>query len=362
MKPVYNFSAGPAILPRDVLLKAQSELLDWKNQGTSVMEVSHRGKPFMDIAAKAEQDLRDLMNIPTNYKILFCQGGGRAQFAAVPLNLLGHKTTADYIDGGYWAHSAIEEATKYCKVNAININHIHPDGMKGVKAMKDWAVSDDSAFIHYCPNETIDGIAIHEAPDFGDKVVVADYSSSILSREIDVTRFGVIYAGAQKNIGPAGLTIVIIREDLLDRAHLHTPSVLNYQVLAKNDSMFNTPPTFAWYMTGLVFEWLKQQGGVKGMEARNDEKQALLYKTIDENDFYINQICAQNRSWMNVPFQLADNSLDALFLKEAEQEGLQALKGHRAVGGVRASIYNAMGLDGVKALCDFMNEFARKRG
>lgn len=362
MHQVFNFSAGPAMLPEAVLKRAQAELLDWNNQGTSVMEVSHRGKPFMEIAAKAEQDLRDLMNIPSHYKVLFSHGGARAQFAAIPLNLLGHHTAADYIDGGYWAHSAIEEAQKYCDVNVIDINHVHPDGMRGVKPMREWQLNDNAAYVHYCPNETIDGIAIHEQPDFGDKVVVADYSSSILSREIDVNRYDVIYAGAQKNIGPAGLTIVIIKEELLDRAKSLTPSILNYQVLAENDSMFNTPPTFAWYLSGLVFEWLKENGGIKAMEARNEAKQALLYSAIDSNDFYINRVCANNRSWMNIPFQLADSQLDGAFLKEAEAAGLQALKGHRAIGGMRASLYNAMGIEGVKALCDFMAEFAKKHG
>ncbi|SET12955.1 3-phosphoserine/phosphohydroxythreonine transaminase [Thorsellia anophelis] len=362
MHQVFNFSAGPAMLPEAVLEKAQAELRNWNNQGTSVMEVSHRGKPFMEIAAKAEQDLRELMNIPNNYKVLFAHGGARAQFAAIPLNLLGLKTTADYIDGGYWAHSAVEEAQKYCKVNVIDINHVHPDGMRGVKPMREWLLTDEAAYVHYCPNETIDGIAIHEQPDFSGKIVVADYSSSILSREIDVSRYDVIYAGAQKNIGPAGLTIIIIKEDLLDRANSVTPSILNYKILAENDSMFNTPPTFAWYLSGLVFEWLKENGGIKAMEARNEAKQALLYKAIDSNDFYINRICANNRSWMNIPFQLADSKLDELFLKEAEASGLQALKGHRALGGMRASIYNAMGLEGVQALCDFMDVFAKKHG
>lgn len=362
MSQVFNFSAGPAMLPKAVLEQAQAELLDWNGQGTSVMEVSHRGKPFMQVAAEAEQDLRDLMNIPANYKVLFCHGGARAQFAAVPLNLLGHKTTADYIDGGYWAHSAVEEAKKYCSPNIINISHIHPDGMQGVKSMRDWELSEESAFVHYCPNETIDGIAIHEQPIWEDKVVVADYSSSILSRQIDVSRYGVIYAGAQKNIGPAGLTIVIVREDLLDRANKNTPSILDYGVLSQNESMFNTPPTFAWYLSGLVFKWLKAQGGIKAIEEKNDAKQALLYQAIDNEDFYINRICANNRSWMNVPFQLADKSLDDLFLKEAEKAGLQALKGHRATGGVRASIYNAMPIEGVKALADFMAHFVKTKG
>ncbi|ASY79141.1 3-phosphoserine/phosphohydroxythreonine transaminase [Pectobacterium polaris] len=361
MTQIFNFSAGPAMLPVEVLRRAEQELCNWNGLGTSVMEISHRSKEFMQVAAESEQDLRDLLKIPSNYKVLFCHGGARAQFAAVPLNLLGERSTADYIDGGYWAHSAINEAEKYCKPNVIDVKTRVGD-LRGIKPMREWKLSDDAAFVHYCPNETIDGIAIEEEPDFGDKIVVADYSSSILSRRIDVSRYGVIYAGAQKNIGPAGLTLVIVREDLLGKARRELPSILDYQVLADNDSMFNTPPTFAWYLSGMVFKWLKEYGGLAEMEKRNQEKADLLYSAIDGNDFYRNDVAIANRSRMNVPFLLADSALDKVFLEESVAAGLHALKGHRVVGGMRASIYNAMPLEGVKALTEFMADFARRHG
>lgn len=361
MTQVYNFSAGPAMLPVEVLRRAEQELRNWHGLGTSVMEISHRSKEFMQVAEEAEKDLRDLMNIPANYKVLFCHGGARAQFAAVPLNLLGDSDSADYIDGGYWAHSAVKEAQKYCTPNVIDVT-THDNGVTGILPMKQWKLSDNAAYVHYCPNETIDGLAINEEPDFGNKIVVADYSSSILSRPVDVSRYGVIYAGAQKNIGPAGLTVVIVREDLLGKARTELPSILDYKVLAENDSMFNTPPTFAWYLSGLVFKWLKEQGGLGEMEKRNQAKAELLYGAIDRTDFYRNQVATANRSWMNVPFQMIDPSLDKLFLSEAEAQGLQALKGHRVAGGMRASIYNAMPIEGVKALTDFMADFERLHG
>ncbi|CAG75493.1 phosphoserine aminotransferase [Pectobacterium atrosepticum SCRI1043] len=361
MTQIFNFSAGPAMLPVEVLRRAEQELCNWNGLGTSVMEISHRSKEFMQVAAESEQDLRDLLKIPSNYKVLFCHGGARAQFAAVPLNLLGERSTADYIDGGYWAHSAINEAEKYCTPNVIDVK-TRIDDLRGIKPMREWKLSDDAAFVHYCPNETIDGIAIEEEPDFGDKIVVADYSSSILSRRIDVSRYGVIYAGAQKNIGPAGLTLVIVREDLLGKARRELPSILDYQVLADNDSMFNTPPTFAWYLSGMVFKWLKEHGGLAEMEKRNQEKADLLYSAIDGNDFYRNDVALANRSRMNVPFLLADSALDKVFLEESVAAGLHALKGHRVVGGMRASIYNAMPLEGVKALTEFMADFARRHG
>ncbi|MBE5203063.1 3-phosphoserine/phosphohydroxythreonine transaminase [Pectobacterium quasiaquaticum] len=361
MTQIFNFSAGPAMLPVEVLRRAEQELCNWNGLGTSVMEISHRSKEFMQVAAESEQDLRDLLKIPSNYKVLFCHGGARAQFAAVPLNLLGERTTADYIDGGYWAHSAINEAEKYCTPNVIDVK-TRVDGLRGIKPMREWQLSDDAAFVHYCPNETIDGIAIEEEPDFGDKIVVADYSSSILSRRIDVSRYGVIYAGAQKNIGPAGLTLVIVRDDLLGKARRELPSILDYQILADNDSMFNTPPTFAWYLSGMVFKWLKEYGGLAEMEKRNQEKADLLYSAIDGNDFYRNDVAVANRSRMNVPFLLADAALDKVFLEESVAAGLHALKGHRVVGGMRASIYNAMPLEGVKALTEFMADFARRHG
>jgi len=340
---------------------AQQELVNWHGLGTSVMEISHRSKEFIAVAQEAEQDLRDLLSIPANYKVLFCHGGARAQFAALPLNLLGDKDQADYINAGYWAQSAIKEAHKYCTPNDIDVLTL-VDGLLAVKPMAEWPLNDDAAYVHYCPNETIDGVSIDETPDFGDKIVIGDFSSTILSQPIDVSRFGVIYAGAQKNIGPAGLTIVIVREDLLGKARPELPSILDYKVLAENDSMFNTPPTFAWYLSGMVFKWLKRQGGVAEMAKRNEAKAALLYATIDNSKLYRNKVAPANRSKMNVPFQLADASLDGQFLKEAEALGLQALKGHRVAGGVRASIYNAMPLAGVQALTDFMIDFERRHG
>ncbi|MEI7255762.1 3-phosphoserine/phosphohydroxythreonine transaminase [Dickeya dadantii] len=361
MTQIFNFSAGPAMLPVEVLRRAEQELCNWHGLGTSVMEISHRSKEFMQVAGESEQDLRDLLKIPSNYKVLFCHGGARAQFAAVPLNLLGDSTKADYIDGGYWAHSAVKEAEKYLTPNVIDVK-TRVDGLRGVQPMREWALSDDAAYVHYCPNETIDGLAIEETPDFGDKIVVADYSSSILSRLLDVSRYGVIYAGAQKNVGPAGLTLVIVREDLLGKARRELPSILDYKTLADNDSMFNTPPTFAWYLSGMVFKWLKEQGGLLEMEKRNQAKADLLYAAIDGSDFYRNDVVRANRSRMNVPFQLADATLDPVFLQEAQAAGLHALKGHRVVGGMRASIYNAMPLDGVKALTEFMVGFERRHG
>lgn len=355
MSKVYNFSAGPAGLPKAVMEKAQQEFVEWNGLGTSVMEISHRSKEFIKVAEEAEQDLRDLLNIPDNYKVLFCQGGARAQFAAVPLNLLGSSKKATYIDAGYWAESAVKEASKYCEVDAF-VAKTERDGKTAVLPASGWDIASDAAYVHFCPNETIDGIEISELPQT-DKPIVADMSSNILSREIDVSKYGVIYAGAQKNIGPAGLCIAIVRDDLLELASELVPSFINYKVLAEKDSMFNTPPTFAWYLSGLVFKWLKEQGGVAEMEKTNKEKASLLYNQIDGSDFYINNVHEANRSRMNVPFQLAKPELDGLFLEQAEQRGLVALKGHRAVGGMRASIYNAVPLEGVQALVEFMQEF-----
>lgn len=361
MTQVFNFSSGPAMLPVEVLRRAEQELCNWKGLGTSVMEISHRSEAFTQVAKQAEQDLRDLLQIPDNYSVLFCHGGARAQFAAVPMNLLGGAKTADYVDSGYWAQSAIKEAKKYCEPNIINaLTEIK--GKQAITPMSEWQLTDQAAYVHYCPNETIDGIAIDEEPDFGDKVVVADLSSTILSRTIDVSRYGVIYAGAQKNIGPAGLTLVIVRKDLLGKASNSLPSILDYKVLADNDSMFNTPPTFAWYLAGLVFQWLKAHGGVSEIEKINQQKARLLYQAIDQSGFYRNNIHEKNRSRMNIPFQLADETLDKLFIEQSFAAGLHELKGHRIVGGMRASIYNAMPLEGVQALADFMREFERRHG
>ncbi|GFN45963.1 3-phosphoserine/phosphohydroxythreonine transaminase [Candidatus Regiella insecticola] len=362
MPSVYNFSAGPAMLPAEVLLQAQQELCHWQELGVSVMEISHRSKEFMQVIKESEKDLRELLKIPDNYKVLFCHGGARGQFAAVPLNILAEKKTADYIDSGYWARSAIDEAKKYCTPNVIKVI-TDTAGKVGIKPMKDWPLDDNAAYLHYCPNETIEGVAIHEQPCFyNKKVVVADFSSCILSRPIDVKRYGVIYAGAQKNIGPAGLTLVIVREDLLGHAHPLTPSIFNYNALAEKDSMFNTPPTFAWYLAGLVFKWLLKQGGLEEMEKHNRVKAEWLYSAIDDSKLYRNNVEKNYRSWMNVPFRLLDPALEKRFFAEAEKKGLKALKGHSVAGGVRASIYNAMPTEGVKALTAFMSEFERDHG
>lgn len=361
MNQVFNFSSGPAMLPTEVLQWAEQELCNWHGLGISVMEISHRSKEFIQLAQESEQDLRELLKIPDNYKVLFCHGGARAQFAAVPMNLLGTELNADYINSGYWSHSAMNEAKKYCHPHVINVV-TEINGLRSVKPMRDWVLSVNSTYIHYCPNETIDGLAIDELPDFDDRVVVADCSSTLLSRPLDVSRFGLIYASAQKNIGPAGLTLVIVREDLLGHARKELPSILNYQILAENHSMFNTPPTFSWYLSCLVFKWLKTQGGLVAIDKRNKAKADLLYCSIDDSDFYHNNIAHANRSRTNVPFQLADSNLEKLFLKESQAAGLYALKGHRVIGGMRASIYNAMPLEGVKTLVEFMRNFSCRHG
>ena len=356
----YNFSAGPAALPSAVLEQAQEELLNWHNYGSSIMEMSHRSAEFMSVAQRATQDLRDLLEIPANYKVLFLQGGAVQQFAAVPLNLLPESGSADYVNTGIWSKRAIAEAKNYGKVNVIASTE--DDNFTFVPEFEDWQLSEDTAYVHYTPNETIGGLEFPWVPETGDTPLVADYSSTILSRPIDVSRYGVIYAGAQKNIGPAGLTVVIVRDDLLGNARKETPSVMNYQVQAEGDSMINTPPTFAWYLAGLVFQWLKKQGGLAAMAEVNQRKANKLYSFIDNNDFYSNPIKESDRSWMNIPFRLADESLDALFLEQSQSAGLLNLKGHRSVGGMRASIYNAVPEEAVDALINFMVDFANKQG
>jgi len=359
MSSVYNFCAGPAMLPVDVMKKAQSEFLNFADTGSSVMELSHRSKEFLVVAEQAEANLRKLMAIPENYKVLFCHGGGRGQFSAVALNLLGETKKADYIVSGSWSKLAAEEASHYGNINVFNAIE-HTDGVQRIKPSSEWPISPDAAYVHYCPNETVDGIEIFEVPNTGNIPLVADMSSTILSREFDVSKFGLIYAGAQKNIGPSGLTLVIVREDLLGKAHLDTPSILNYEIQAKNGSMYNTPPTYAWYLAGLVFDWLLAKGGVSAMAEINHHKAQLLYQYIDQSTFYKNSIVPDNRSLMNIPFWLADDSLSAEFVKQAEAQGLTALKGHRMVGGMRASIYNAMPIEGVQALINFMDSFAQQ--
>ena len=360
MSRIYNFSPGPAALPTAVLERARDELLDWHGAGMSVMEMSHRGKEFITIAAQAEAKLRTLLAVPPEYKVLFLQGGALAQNAMVPLNLLGERRVADYVDTGSWSEKSIAEARKYCEV------HVAASSADAkytyVPPQSSWQLAPDTAYVHICTNETIGGVEYPWMPERLDVPIVADMSSHILSRVIDVSRFGVIYAGAQKNIGPAGLTVVIVREDLLGRARRDTPSVFDYAVQSKNESMFNTPPTYSIYVAGLVFEWLLAQGGVPAIEARNVAKAKLLYDTLDALDFYVTPVRREDRSRMNVPFKLRDESLDGAFLKGAEALGMKQLKGHRSVGGMRASIYNAMPVEGVQALCDYLREFARVNG
>ncbi len=361
LSSTFNFCAGPAMLPAEVMQQAQQEMLNWQEQGCSVMEISHRSSAFISLAKQAEQDLRDLLAIPDNYQVLFCHGGGRGQFSAVPMNLSHPEQSADYLLSGSWSSSALQEATKYLRTSIVAKPQIE-NGKMGMPAPSTWSLNPNAAFFHYCSNETVDGLEINDVPAVGNVPLVADMSSNILSRQIDVSRFGLIYAGAQKNIGPSGLSVVIVREDLLDRARTETPSILHYALQAQNDSMFNTPPTFAWYLAGLVFQWLKRQGGVAKMAELNAQKTQLLYQTIDQNDFYRNTVAESFRSKMNIPFQLADSTLDQEFLTQAQQAGLLALKGHRSVGGMRASIYNAMPIEGVVALTDFMQDFSRRMG
>jgi len=359
MSEIFNFCAGPAMLPKAVMVKAQQEFLNWQNTGSSVMELSHRSDIYMKMAANAESDLRDLMSIPDNYKVLFCHGGGRGQFSAVPLNLLPEGKSADYIISGSWSEAAAAEAKNFGDINVININQ-ELDSQSTLIDSKDWPLKPDAAYVHYCPNETVNGIEINTIPETNGVPLVADMSSTILSHEIDVSKFGLIYAGAQKNIGPSGLTIIIVREDLLGNAHKATPCIMNYKMSADNDSMYNTPPTYGWYLAGLVFQWLKEVGGVNAIAKVNQAKAELLYQTIDNSELYLNHIDTQYRSKMNIPFWLKDESLNEQFLKESEQAGLTALLGHRIVGGMRASIYNAMPIEGVQALVTFMQEFEKK--
>jgi len=360
MTRVFNFSAGPAALPAEVLEQAQSEMLDWNGSGMSVMEMSHRGKEFMSIAEQAEADLRRLMNIPDNYKVLFLQGGASAQFAMVPLNLLRGKAGADYINTGAWSKKAIAEGRRFCDVNVAASSEASK--FTTVPAQDGWALNDDAAYVHYTPNETIGGVEFHWIPETGNVPLVADMSSTILSRPVDVSRYGVIYAGAQKNIGPAGLTLVMVREDLMGSVMDGAPTMFDYQIHADADSMYNTPPTYGWYLAGLVFKWLLGKGGLEGMAEINQRKADKLYAAIDGSDFYANPVDPECRSWMNVPFTLADPELDPVFLTEAKEQGMVTLKGHRSVGGMRASIYNAMPEAGVDALVAFMSEFEKRHG
>lgn len=358
---IYNFGAGPGILPREVLLQAQEEMLDWHGCGMSVMEMGHRGAEFGTILSAAEQDLRELMAIPSNYKVLFLQGGAHLQFAMIPLNLLRGKASADYVHTGEWSKKGIAEAKKFGKVNEVTSSA--DKNFTYVPAFDQWKREPNAAYLHYTTNETIGGVEFNWIPETGDVPLVADMSSNILSRDYDVSKFGLIYAGAQKNIGPAGMCIVIVREDLLGNTAANTPTMLDYKVHADNGSMYNTPPTYGIYMSGLVFQWLKRKGGIAAMEKVNIAKAKLLYDVIGlSNGFYNCPVAQSDRSRMNVPFTLKNAALDGEFLKQAESHGMVQLKGHRSVGGMRASIYNAMPLEGVQVLASFMSDFCKRNG
>jgi len=359
MNKVYNFSAGPAALPRAVLERLKIELPEFSDAKASVMEISHRGKDFMVLAQKAEQDLRDLMNIPDNYKVLFLQGGASQQFSMIPINLLRGKKIANYANTGHWSKKAILEGSRYCHVNVCTDST--KNGFTDIEDYSSWKIDSDGAYLHYTPNETIAGLEFDYIPEV-DIPLVADMSSSILSRMIDVSKFGVIYAGAQKNIGVSGLTVVIVREDLIGKVIDNQPVLFDYSTQANNDSMYNTPCTFAWYTAALVFEWLKELGGIESITQHNEKKSRLVYEVIDLSDFYFNNVATRFRSRMNVPFFTPSPELDKLFVKDALNNNLLALKGHRAVGGIRASIYNAMSMEGVEALMSFMSDFEKKYG
>lgn len=357
MERIFNFSAGPAALPQAVLEQARDELVNWRGCGMSVMEMSHRGKEYMSIQAEAEADLRELMGIPANYKVLFLQGGASTQFAMIPMNLLRDKASADYLNTGEWSKKAIKEAKKY---GAINVVASSEDKNFSYAPTQDaWKLDPNAAYVHFTPNETIGGVEIFWTPETGSVPLVADMSSNILSRPIDVTKYGLIYAGAQKNIGPAGLTIVIVREDLIGETIKGTPTMSDYKIHGDNDSMYNTPPTYAIYIAGLVFKQLKAKGGIAAMEATNRAKAKLLYDALDASSFFNSPVARENRSLMNIPFTLKDAALDEEFIKGAKARGMVQLKGHRSVGGMRASIYNAMPIEGVQALVDWMKEFEK---
>jgi phosphoserine aminotransferase len=357
MSRIFNFSAGPAMLPAEALARAADEMLDWRGTGMSIMEMSHRGKEFISVYEDAERDLRELLGLPAGYKVLFLQGGATLQFAQVPMNLLHGKGKADYVVTGEWSKKAVKEAKKYCDAAVAATS----EDRNFTYAPKAWNVRKDAAYVHYCSNETIGGVEFFETPAT-EVPLVADMSSHFLSRPMDFSKFGLVYAGAQKNAGPAGLTFVIVREDLIGKAEKGTPSVMDYKLQADADSMLNTCPTYAIYIAGLVFKWIKQQGGLAAMERRNLEKASLLYGFLDRSGFFHNPVAKEDRSRMNVPFTLKDPKLDEEFLKGAAKRGMVQLKGHRSVGGMRASIYNAMPVEGVRALVEYMKEFEQSHG
>lgn len=358
----YNFSAGPAALPEPVLLRMQDELLDWQGTGASVMEVSHRSALFVDMAAQMERDVRELLDIPANYKVLFLQGGGSLQFSLIPINLATGGRVVDYVDTGYWARRALTAAQRHAEVNIV-ASVDFGSSSQCIPRESDWRISKDPAYLHYTANETIDGLEFHWIPDVGDEIpLVGDFSANILSGPLDIKRFGLVYAGAQKNIGPSGMTLVVIREDLLGRAHSCCPDALDYQVQAKSGSMYNTPATFAWYTASLVFQWIKSEGGLSAIQARNLRKQDQLYRCIDSSGFYRNDVAVPDRSHMNIPFRIRDARLEEVFLSGAAERGFLGLQGHRAKGGMRASLYNAVSEEAVQSLVDYMVEFERRYG
>ncbi|QCI26773.1 3-phosphoserine/phosphohydroxythreonine transaminase [Buchnera aphidicola (Thelaxes californica)] len=361
MNNIYNFSAGPAMLPKEIMLKAQNQLLNWNNLGVSILELSHRSTEFIYFFKKCIENLRYLLNIPKEYTILFCHGGARGQFSAIPMNLLNQQDTTDYICSGFWSQAAAKEAKKYCYVNVINIIQKKTCGNISLIPMKEWPIQNNSKYIHYCPNETIEGIAIEEEPIwFQNRKIIGDFSSTLLSKEINIKKYAMIYASAQKNVGVSGLTIVIIKKELLCLNNKFIPSILNYSTLYNSQSMFNTPATFSWYIAGLIFKWLINLGGVKSIEKKNNKKSSYLYHFIDHSKFYHNNIEKKYRSKMNVTFDLKNKELTNVFVKEAIEYKLLALKGHVARGGIRASLYNSMPFSGVKKLVKFMSLFEQK--
>ncbi|CAL4322486.1 Phosphoserine aminotransferase [Buchnera aphidicola (Eriosoma lanigerum)] len=361
MNKIYNFSAGPAMLPKEVMIEAQNNFRFWNKFSYSMLEISHRNSNFIEMVEMTEHNLRKLLNIPNHYKVLFSQGGARGQFSVIPMNLVNKNDCTDYICSGYWSTAAAEEAKKYCLVKKINVINVH-NRINLILPMNQWKINKNTSYIHYCPNETISGIAIHEEPKFTNKMVICDFSSCILSKSININNYSLIYASAQKNIGPSGITLIIIREDLIKQSNQLTPSILDYQTLLTYNSMFNTPPTFSWYLCGLVFKWLIKQGGIEKIEKINQKKAFLLYSIIDNSEFYINYVHPSNRSIMNVVFWLTDSSLESLFLKESNNFGLLFLKNHKILGGIRASIYNSMPIEGIEQLVKFMIYFEKRYG
>ncbi|CAL4321176.1 Phosphoserine aminotransferase [Buchnera aphidicola (Pterocallis alni)] len=360
-KKIYNFSAGPSMLPTEVMLYAQKQFLNWKNTGCSVLEISHRSLDFNTVVEESTKYLRNLLNIPEEYIILFCSGGARGQFSSIPLNLLGNCNKADYIDSGYWSYHAMVEAKKYCTPKHIIVKK-KINNKYSIMNMNHWPLSKNSAYMHFCPNETIEGVAIYEEPNFIHRKVIGDFSSCLLSRVIDIKKYDLIYASAQKNIGSSGITIIIAKSNLLGQVHPLIPSIMDYKNIFKNQSMFNTPATFSWYLSSLVLKWMKNMGGVQYFQKLNAKKAKFLYTKIDESDFYINDIDKYNRSQMNITFRLRDCSLNDMFINKSIKFGLKFIKGHKIIGGFRASIYNAMSFSGVRKLVDFMKYFEKRFG